>query len=100
MVHWLGRPAVTSDQQIHLMKVLLKKESNVILLKSPVNVHERIKIINILNQRSDYTGTSRPVLIFLNSLGYIITPKITEKALITIGKLNYTSMIDKTSYER
>jgi len=79
LVYWLGKPAVIKDEEIETIKSFLNNHQNVQLEKAPVNINDKVKIIQgpLLSMEGSIVEImSHSVKVMLPSLGYAITAKV------------------------
>ena len=79
IVHWLGKPAVIKDEEIETIKRFLGDHQNVELEKTPVNINDRVRIIQgplLSREGSIVEVMSHSVKVVLPSLGYTMTAKV------------------------
>lgn len=74
-VYWLGKPAVIRDSEIDTVRKFLSEYSNIKLEKTPVNVHDKIRVLS--GPLMDLEGkvlsiANNTVKITLPSLGYMM----------------------------
>lgn len=79
IVHWLGKPAVIKDEEIETIKRFLNDHQNIQLEKTPVNINDRVRIIQgplLSREGSIVEVMSHSVKVVLPSLGYTMTAKV------------------------
>jgi transcription antitermination factor NusG len=90
LVHWLGRPAVIPEPEIHAIRQFLSEHSNVKLEKTALQVNDTIKVTQGTFQEKEGTVVAiknHTVKVALPSLGFTLyvetdlasIEKITEK---------------------
>jgi len=79
ILYWLGKPAVIKDEEIETIKRFLNDYENVQLEKTPVNINDRVRIIQgplLSMEGSIIEVMSHSVKVILPSLGYAMTATI------------------------
>jgi len=79
LVYWLGKPAVIKDEEIETIKRFLNDHQNVQLEKAPVNINDRVRIIQgpLLSMEGSIVEImSHSVKVVLPSLGFTMTAKV------------------------
>jgi transcription antitermination factor NusG len=75
LVYWLGKPAVIKEEEIAVIRQFLQEHSNVQLEKTPVRLHDTIKITKgtFVNQQGTIVGfQNNYIKVSLPSLGYLM----------------------------
>jgi transcription antitermination factor NusG len=79
LVYWLGKPAVIQDAEIDIIKRFLTENSNVLLEKTPVNINDRVRIVNgpLMELEGEVLSIrNRRIKIVLPSLGYLMYAEV------------------------
>lgn len=79
LVYWLGKPAVIQDAEISAIKDFLVQYYNVRLERVPLNVHDRIKILNgpfTEMEGSVLSVKKKVVKVILPSLRFFMTAEV------------------------
>ena len=74
-VYWLGKPAVIRDEEIFAINQFLQDHKNVCLEKTPVNIHDTVRVIGgpMLMQKGQVVSIRNKTLkVILPSLGYMM----------------------------
>jgi transcription antitermination factor NusG len=75
LVYWLGKPAVIADHEIDSIKRFLSEHTNVMLQKTPINVSDRVRVLNgplMTYEGQVFSVKNKTVKIALPSLGYMM----------------------------
>jgi transcription antitermination factor NusG len=88
MVYWLGKPAVIRDNEISMIKSFLDEYTNVKLEKTPININDRVRIVN--GPLMDMEGQvmvlkNKSIKIILPSLGYMMHAEVETDNVKVIG---------------
>jgi transcription antitermination factor NusG len=78
-VYWLGRPAIIRDEEIETIKQFLNEYLDVKLERAPVNVQDRVRIINgpLIEMEGKVVAVKKKTIrVVLPSLGYMMTAEI------------------------
>lgn len=78
-VFWLGKPARIKDEEIEAIRYFLHEYSSVRIVKQPVKINDKVKIIRgpFLNHEATVSGFKNNLIsLQLPSLGYMILSEI------------------------
>ena len=87
-VYWLGKPAVIREDEIALIKQFLQDHINITLERTPVNIHDRIKIISgpfMEMEAKVIEVNKKTVKVILPSLGYIMTAEVEREHIQVVN---------------
>jgi transcription antitermination factor NusG len=79
LVYWLGKPAVIMDSEIEVIKDFLANHFNVSLERAPLNVHDKVKILNgpFTEMEGSVISVKKKTLkVLLPSLRFFMTAEI------------------------
>jgi transcription antitermination factor NusG len=78
-VHWIGKPAVIRDEEIHELKRFLRDHDNIKLEKVTVNLNDKVVINSgplMFMEGEVIEVKKKSIKVFLPSLGYAMTAEV------------------------
>jgi transcription antitermination factor NusG len=78
-VYWLGKPAVIRDEEIHAIREFLNDYKDVRLEKTPVSLHDNVRIIGgplVMQKGQVVSVKNKTVKVILPSLGYMMQAEV------------------------